>query len=162
MTSTGYANQRRRIGELESRVRQIQSQVGEVTTQSSETWHDNAPYSILVEELRVANTRLGEAHEYLQGYHIQEYPTTLDEPVVQYGTRVTMRMDDQPVSFSIVGFGDDDIDNGHILYTCPLAKVLMRKRKGDRFVAEVNRASHRFQIDGVFPLGKTEDDVKKR
>jgi transcription elongation GreA/GreB family factor len=149
MTATGHANQLAKIRELEADVRRLQSQVGDVTTQSSETWHDNAPYSILVEELRMADRRLSEAHNFLNDYVIRDYPTVLMQPIVQYGTSVALRMDGKPHEFAIVGYGEDDFDRGHIVYECPIARVITGRHQGEEFRADINRTPRLFYIERV-------------
>jgi len=149
MTTVGYANCVARVRDIETEVRKIQSQVGEVTTQSNETWHDNAPYSILVEELRLANIRLNEAHKFLGEHEIREYPTILSEPRVQYGTVVSLAMDGVGREFYIVGYGEDDFDKGKIVYACPLARVLIGRLMGERFNADINKMRRSFHIKNV-------------
>jgi len=153
MTRKGYEKIARRVAELEVEVSKIESQVGVVTTQSSETWHDNAPYSVLVEELRVADRRLSDAINDARGGKFVEYPTRIVDPIVGYGTRVLFERDGENFDFSIVGFGDSDIDKGRILYRTPIAQILMGRREGERFSDSVNGNSFEFYIKRVEALG---------
>ncbi len=149
MTHRGYQNQLERIKFLEAKVSEIESKVGEVTTQSSETWHDNAPYSILVEELGIADRRLREAHDELNGCKFQEYPSTLSEPRVSYGTRVKILRNGKPEEISIVGYGEADYEKGKVLYDCPLALTLEGKLEMRAFTAQINGKPNVFYIEKV-------------
>lgn len=153
-TSRGLNRQLAEIRLLEGKVQGIEGGVGEVTTQSSETWHDNAPYSVLVEDLRLANIRLGEAHGVLRGCEVREYPTTLSEERVGYGTRVRFRIDGKPDELCFVGYGETDMDNGFVLYDCPLAKLLVGRLKGEVFKGTINGRTSTYTIDQVRPVEK--------
>lgn len=152
MTRGGYERLLKRVGELEKEVRKIQSKVGEVTSQSSETWHDNAPYSVLLEELRIADRRLSEAIEQINDFRILEYPRVLKRQSVAYGTRVTFKQDDQVKTFSIVGYGDSDFKEGKILYRSPLAHILMRRERGETFKGKINEREFDFEIIEIQPI----------
>lgn len=142
---------RERIGELEAVVREIQGNMGEVTTQSAETWHDNAPYDVLVQELRLKNRMLNESHDILRGCQITPYPVVSDGRV-SYGTRVVFSRDSTHFDFSIVGYGDSDFDKGRILYTSPLSLALMGHMEGDSFYAIVNKEKTLIKIEKVDPI----------
>ena len=148
-TLRGLKNQIERIKLLEAKVSEIESKVGEVTTQSSETWHDNAPYSILVEELGIADRRLRDAHEELRSYVIHEYPVSLEEPRIDYGTRVKLQRNGKSEEICFVGYGETDFDKGHLAYDCPLALVLNGRLAGQAFTAEINGKSNTFFIERV-------------
>ena len=152
MTARGYDLLTGRIRDLEREVREIQSQVGVVTNQSSETWHDNAPYSILVEQLRLADTRLSDAIRDLDDFQILEYPSALSSPTVDYGTRVLFDKDGKEFDFSIVGHGESDVRKRRILYSTPIAQALIGRKKGDRFRDVVNSKEFDFYVKNVSVL----------
>lgn len=156
MTQRGYNTLRANIQELENKVRKIQSQVGVVTTQSSETWHDNAPYSVLVEDLNVADRRLTNAIRDMDGARIREYPVKLEKKVVCYGTEVRFDMDNEEQIFSIVGYGDTDLDKNKILYITPLAKALIGKKEGEKFSEKIVDRVSNFYIKEIKALGNLE------
>ena len=148
-TLRGLEKQREEIRTLERKVQEIEINMGEVTTQSSETWHDNAPYSVLVENLRIASIRLNESHDILNSCRIQAYPTILHEEMVVYGTRVKFRVDGKLDEFCLVGYGESDMDNGLILHDCPLAKLLIGRMKGETFEGTINGTNRTYSVDEV-------------
>jgi len=152
-TSKGHENLKNKAKALEKRVRDIQSEIGNATEQSSETWHDNAPYSILVEELKIADRRLNDAIAEINGCRISEYPTKLNELVVKYGTQVVFERNGDEITFSIVGYGDVDIDKGRILYHAPIAQILNGRREGEKFIANLHNEPSKFWIKNVTALG---------
>lgn len=152
MTPRGLEGFRAKIGLLEKKVKEIQSKVSEVTTQAAETFHDNAPYDTLVEELRLFNSLLGEAHDDLNNAKIQEYPRDPNPVRVSYGTRVQFLRDGEFFDFRIVGYGDSDPKQDRIVYDAPIAVTLRGHYEGDSFIANIRGEKTRIVIKKILPL----------
>lgn len=152
MTAKGLERCTARVRELELVVRDVQIKVGEMTTQSNETWHDNAPYDTLVQELGIQNQRLTEAHDAVRDYTIRPYPTTIPNKRVCYGSRVLLRRDNEELDLKIVGFGDSDYEKGRVLYTSPIAIALMDHAEGESFRAVINKVKSFITIEQVSPI----------
>lgn len=151
MTHKGYKRQVERVQELERKVREIQSKVGEVTTQTSETWHDNAPYSILVEELRLADRRFADALNEMSQFRIMEYPREVGSKVA-YGTKVELYRDSKKETLTIVGHEEGNFEKGEISYLSPLGRALVGKKVGDFFMEKIHEKTQMFKILGVYPI----------
>jgi len=72
----------------------------------------------------------------------------LPKDEIGFGSTVRVKdldFDDEE-EFVLVGAGEEDYDNGKILYTSPLAQGLVGKKAGDRVEIEVPRGTLKFEI----------------
>ncbi len=81
---------------------------------------------------------------------IISYPSEADSVVI--GTEVSLRIDNKLQSYSIVSYGDVDLDKDRILYESPLAQMLLNRKTGDKFCAEVAGRKSRIEIISIKPL----------
>jgi len=157
MTRKGLERLQARIDELERTLRETQQEVGEATRQSSETWHDNAPYDAICADIRIHDERLKEAHRSLIDCEILEYPHTLESNIVRYGSGVIFKIDHERRDFKIVGFGDSDMDKNRILYLSPLAQQLMGHKEDEIFQIELDQKRREVKIEKVYAI--TDSDL---
>lgn len=148
----GMQNHRRLISELEEKIAKLQEKVGEACSQGAETTHDNAPYEVLKNDISVLDARIREAYSFLNNAVVKEYPKSEEIICAGYGTRVIFERDGEILDYTIVGYGESNIDEGKILYDCPLALALEGHKAGERFRAEINRKISEIEIKGVYPI----------
>ncbi|HEY1065554.1 MAG TPA: GreA/GreB family elongation factor, partial [Pirellulales bacterium] len=75
-------------------------------------------------------------------------PKDMPKGEVVFGTTVVVKdldLDDQE-SFTLVGAGEEDIDEGKILATSPLALGLLGKKVGDKVEITVPAGTMRFEV----------------
>ncbi len=156
-TLRGLGRQQDKIRLLEAALNEVQKEIGKATSQSAETWHDNAPYEMLKYDINILNRRLAEAHHLLDDAQIVEYPYILSQSIVQYGAGVIFTQGEELQEYKIVGYGEEDIGKGRILYDCPLAKILIGHRQGESFDIVIHRNKSNVYIREVYLL--TEKDL---
>lgn len=146
----GLERYRKHVAGLEETITHYEKQVGEATSQGAESWHDNAPYEALRDNIKISDKRAVDARKLFTNAQIREYPRELKEPIADYGVGVRINRDGKPADFKIVGHGDTDIDKGRILYESPLAKTLIGRREGETFKAEINGRVSEIRIEQVY------------
>ena len=151
LTREGLEKKIEAIRKLERELLEVEKQLGDSCAQSSETWHDNAPYETLRDLARQTNQRLNGAHRDIRNIEIVEYPREVNGQV-KYGTGVVFERDGNVLDYKIVGHGDSDIDEERVLYEAPIAQALMSRREGESFNATVNSRVSHIKIIRVYPL----------
>ncbi|MFT4303997.1 MAG: GreA/GreB family elongation factor [Candidatus Woesearchaeota archaeon] len=152
-THQGLQNLIERAKKLERRVSQTQMQVGEATSQGAESWHDNSVYDSIVYDLQVQNRDLSNLHDLINKITIKEYPEKgVILPKVVYGSLVIFNSDGVEESFSIVGYGDEDITKDRINYETPLAGELLSKKVGDFWVSRLGNKN--CFLSEIYGLGR--------
>lgn len=149
-TSKGLERYSRKISTMGRSLTDLQRQMGEATQESSETVHDNAPFDVLRTEVNVKGRILKTSKSAINDCIIKEYPTKLDSRIVQYGVGVLFDMNLEENDFKIVGFGDEDPENGRIFYKSPLAQKLMGHQEGDRFEVNINDNISQIKIKKIY------------
>lgn len=160
-TKEGLDSQRKKIRSLESELRDREKQAEEMARQTSNVWHDNAPYESIIQEINTLSKRVLEARAELDSAEIIEYPSSVREDTVSLGTGVRFTRDNEAQEFKIVGYGEQDIGEGRILYESPLARALIGREEGEEFSAEVGGRKSEFRILGVYALGASNQGDKK-
>ena len=65
---------------------------------------------------------------------------------VMLGTTVTFLMNGEKQTWSILGYGEEDVENNIVSYKAPLARALMIKKVGDEFEAKFGIESKKLKI----------------
>jgi transcription elongation factor GreB len=97
-------------------------------------------------ELRVIDARITELEDHLFSAEIVATP---DEPPdrVTFGATVTVReRDDALKRYTIVGLAESDAASGAISWISPMAKALMRARRGDRVTVQSPAGEEELEI----------------
>ena len=123
---------RQRIKELEEEIRSMGPEFQAALTQTSETWHDNAPFDALRERQAVLATELGTLHETLHGARL----SLPKQPKDKVGVGSIVRTDQQ--SYFVAGDWSMRVGRrieGAIVISrrSPLAQAMIGKRVGDKF-----------------------------
>jgi len=150
-TKESLGEYKKTVTGLENKLRKIQATSQEVV-ESGDCWHDNAGYDLLIEDLRVQNRRLNDAHKLLNEAKIIEYPSSVDETVV-IGTRATISLDGVRREYEIVAYGDED-GKTRILYSSPIAAALIGHKIDGDFEANINGKLREIEILKIEPLKK--------
>lgn len=149
----GLEKYRRYIEGLEKTLTTYQKEVGETTSQGAESWHDNAPYEALRDNIKISDKMAVDARRLLNDAQIREYPRVLSEPaMVTYGVGVIIIRDGKELNLKIVGHGDSNIDQNRILYESPLAVAIMNKPEGETLRVRIGRRDSEIKIKKIYIL----------
>ena len=127
---------RKRITELEKAIQELGPEFYDVFNQSSETWHDNAPFDALRDRQSVLDAELQQLKSVLRS-GLLEVPKQ-KEGITGIGSRVTLEDEGGTRSQYLVA-GDwtpyaGQIKNGALVISAqaPLAQQLLGKKVGDQ------------------------------
>lgn len=121
--------------------------LGEAMNQAAETYHDNAPAEVVRDDQEVLMRRAKPLLHMLKHHVIIPYPET-DDPNVQIGSRVTIKIEnlDETFKVDIVGFRPNNPDEEEgvdmLSYEAPLAEALLDHTAGDVVVFGERRVPH--------------------
>ena len=120
-----------RINDLEQQIFALGSEFSEAVNQSSETWHDNAPFDTAVEKQSLLKYELDSLKSIAS---MAKAYTKQKTAKIQYGSLVGLEGPKQ-MKLAIGGewVGRVELD-GHSLVACmsPIAMALIGKKLGDR------------------------------
>lgn len=127
---------RARIVELENEIRALGPEFYDVFNQSSETWHDNAPFDVLRDKQSVLAAELQELKNI-----VRRAAASLPKPktnVVGIGARVTVKHVDRDIDAHYFIVGDwtfragEKVNHAVIVSTqAPIAQALLGRKVGD-------------------------------
>lgn len=125
---------RARIAELEKAIQNLGPEFYEVFNQSSETWHDNAPFDALRDRQSVLDAELQQLKKVLQS-SLPAVPKQKKD-VVGIGSLVTVETGGTRARYLIAGDWTPhagQLKDGAMVVSCnaPLAMRLIGKRTGD-------------------------------
>jgi len=70
-----------------------------------------------------------------------------DEGIVSIGSKVTIEFDDEDFEdFTILGYGESDLDENIISYLSPLGQALLNRRQGESFIFENDSFTQKIRI----------------
>ncbi len=160
-TRNGLRKIQERMQTLEEQLSEVQKKMGEAASQSSETWHDNAPFEVLRADVAIFDRRLKDELAAVVGCQIREYPQQVTGGIVGYGVNVVIIRDGKEFSYKLVGYGDEDSDLNRIRYDSPLAQALIGRSIGEKFIANINCRKSQIEIREADPI-KDEDLINPR
>lgn len=151
-TSTGIRKYEQQVKDLEARLKKLQGQVQPTIEQCGDQWHDNPTYYDLRTRIEATSRQLSEMRVPLRNACVVEYP--LETPKARLGARVTYRQDGQTKSVEILGYGEQNPEQGKVSYLSPLAKALIGHEEGEEVEFSVETRRHRLLIERIEPLQK--------
>lgn len=154
-TADGIELYRQELEVLEVRLRKKGRGLGEAAADGN-TWHDNASYESLRDEVSIDATMLNEKRQLISGAIAQEYPG--EARSVAYGTRVVFQRDGKRKDFKFVGLGHVNPDANQFSYESPIAQALMGREPGDEFEAQIGKRTSQIRILEVHAL--TDNDIE--
>ena len=155
-TSKGMTKFLNKLRGIEEELEKKYIDLGETMNQSSETFHDNGPAEAIEYEMRVLRSRITEMRRFASDSFIEEYPRTIPDKKVDYGTGVRFLRDGQLKDIKIVCYSDADPDNGRVSYESPLAQALVGHAQGEEYTAQITKGLSKIVIREVYPLNEEE------
>jgi transcription elongation factor GreA len=146
MTRAGYDKIKADLDQLHSvELPKILERVGKARAEGD--LNENAEYHGAQESRLLMEARINVLREKLARAVLLD-PKELAKDEVTFGSTVVVKdldFGDQE-KFTLVGAGEEDYDNGKILFTSPLAQGLAGKKVGDRVEIPVPQGTLRFEI----------------
>lgn len=133
-----------------SKTKEASQEMGKAAGENYD-WHDNGAYDSAMQDAHLAGTRLEEIRTRLTQAQIRSYPK-VSRGIIEYGTNVKLDIDGQQQSYAIVGFGDENPEEGRILYTAPIARAVMNRKVGDSFVAQIGPSKRQVKVLEIMVL----------
>jgi len=124
--------------------------VGEAANQSSETWHDNAPYDIAKQDLEQFARQHSELDEIVK--HAVIVPTTnISYDRVVMGTQVKYKNKLGEIRSIKIGSHIPSIESGAISCAAPTAHILMNNEVGNVVKGEIAGRAVEYEILEIAP-----------
>ena len=155
LTRRGYERTFSKLGEMEKLLNEMTHRMSEVCSQSSETWHDNAPFDAIRDTAQQMEKQLKNLRGQMSNIEIMEYPRETNG-TVRYGTKVTLERDGTPVTYIIVGYGDENSAFRRVVYEAPISQAIMGKKVDDEFTININNKPSRIKILGISPIADSD------
>ncbi|MEM6654251.1 MAG: transcription elongation factor GreA [Planctomycetota bacterium] len=146
MTRAAYDRKKAELDEMENvKMPAITEKVAEARAEGD--LKENAEYHGAREEQGMLQAKINELKAKLSKATIVD-TATLPKDEVVFGCTVTVKDLDfgDNEEFTLVGLGDEDLDNGKINITSPLAQGLVGKKVGETAEVEVPAGTNRFEV----------------
>lgn len=146
MTQTGYAKIRAEIDKLENEdMPLVRERLAEARAEGD--LRENAEYHGQRETLAMLTAKVNQLKAKLARATIVD-ESKLPRDVVAFGARVrVMDLDlEEEETFTLVGAGEEDYDQGKYLVTSPIGQGLLGKKVGDRVEIAVPKGKLEFEI----------------
>ncbi len=114
------------------------------TARSMGDLSENSEYTAAKEELGFLDSRLVEIEEKLR--NVKVITSNGKHDSVGIGNSVTVRIDNQEQTYTLVGDLEADINEGKISEKSPIGRALMGKRTGESVTVEVPAGSVEYKI----------------
>jgi len=137
------------LSKLEEKMKELSIKMSEFFEDTG-SWHDNFAYEDGSRSLNMQAERLKGLYKILNEGQIVDYPKEVNH--VQLGSKVYFEIDGEKKQFSIVGYGESDLDTKKIAYNTPLAKELILKEPGNNYKIFINKKEKQVKIINVEPL----------
>lgn len=145
-TESGYQKLKKEIETLEKIIKHdIAREIA--TAREQGDLRENAEYDSAKAKQETYMAKLGQLQERFMNARIIR-KKDLPPDIVTLGKKVKIRDSDSGEidNYTILGEGETDIDNGIISYQSPLAKALMKHKKGDIVEVQLPRGLKKYEI----------------
>ena len=149
MTRTGYDKLKAELDQLDGvEMPKLAKRVAEARSEGDLS--ENAEYHGARESQGMLQAKINLLRDKLARAHIMD-SSTANKNEVSFGCTVEVKDLDfgDLESFTLVGAGEEDYDNGRILITSPLAQGLVGKKVGDKVKIPVPAGTMKFEIVGI-------------
>mgnify|MGYP002624708720 CR=1 FL=1 len=146
MTRTGYDKIKAKIDHMENeQMPEIEKRIADARAEGD--LKENAEYHGARESQGMLQAKINLLKSKLAGADIID-PATMPKGQVVFGATVKVKDLDfgDTETFTLVGAGEEDYDEGKILVTSPLAQGLLGAKVGDKVDVEVPAGTNRFEI----------------
>ena len=146
MTRTGYEKLRKEIEHMETvEMEEITKRIA--TARAEGDLSENAEYHGARESQGMLQAKINMLRDKVARAELID-PSKLPKDKVVFGCTVVVKDldfgDDE--AFTLVGAGEEDYDEGKILFTSPLAQGLVNKKVGDKVEIDVPAGTSKFEI----------------
>ncbi len=146
----GYEGCVAKFRKLERMLREQEHLVQEAHESGGDITENNAPFEVARHESMLIQERLKRMRIPLSDPIIVEYPSKVQK--VCLGCVVTVLRDNVREKYSIVGYGDDDTEKDRILYSSPLAQLLIGHTRGEKLEGIIGGENRVYEIVRVQKL----------
>lgn len=146
MTRKGYDKLKAELEHLQSvEEPKLATRVAEARSEGDLS--ENAEYHGARESLGMLHAKMNLLRDKLSRAQLID-PANLPKGEVVFGATVVVKdlVFDDEETFTLVGAGEEDYDNGKILVTSPLAQGLVGKKVGEKVEIEVPAGTLKFEI----------------
>ena len=146
MTQTGYEKKRQELNRLETEeMPKIEKRIAEARAEGD--LKENAEYHGARESQGMLNAKIFELRDQLNRAQIMDM-SNLPKDEVVFGATIKVKdldLDDEE-TFTLVGAGEEDYDQGKIMVTSPLGQGFLGHKVGEKVDIEVPAGTLRFEI----------------
>ena len=132
-----------KLQSIEERLNMLSKEIWEVTTQSSETWHDNAWYDELMRMITMINSQKLAISKLLVNTIVIDHQSNPNRLSIAMGSTVDILMDNTLKTLIIWWF---ETLPSRVSYRSPLGSALIGKTIGDTFMISINKRQVKIQI----------------
>ena len=146
MTRKGYDKLKAELDHMENeQMPEIEKRIADARAEGD--LKENAEYHGARESQGMLQAKINLLKSKLAGADIID-PSTMPKDQVVFGATVKVKDLDfgDTETFTLVGAGEEDYDEGKILVTSPLAQGLLGAKVGDKVDVEVPAGTNRFEI----------------
>jgi len=146
MTRAGYQKLREELDRLQNvEMPIIEKRIGAARLEGD--LNENAEYHGAKESQGMLQARINVLRDKLANASIVD-PAKMPKDEIAFGATVVLRdLDcDEEETYTLVGAGEENYDEGRILVTSPLARGLIGKKKGDKVDIPVPAGTLRYEI----------------
>lgn len=146
MTAEGYARLKSEIERMENE--EMPPIIERIALAREEgDLRENAEYHGARESLALLKAKINDLKDRVNRAQIID-PNDMPRDEVRFGATVVVRRarDKKEITYTLVGAGDDDFEQGKILCSCPLAQALLGKKVGQTAEFKNPRGSQKFEI----------------
>jgi transcription elongation factor GreA len=131
ITKEGLEEARKKLKELEERLRNVLSQKGEAYQIGGDGWHDNFTFEQLIRQEEALRFQISELKAFLRKAKIIK--ERVSGKRVGIGSAVTLLFDDgKQLEYKIVGLMQSNPQKNYISYESPLGAAILGAKQGEK------------------------------
>ena len=136
------------LKEKEKQLNEASKLIGEATDQSSETWHDNAPFDVAVEKTKLLDKQYKILCEKIKNAMVVE-PQNKNYDRVIFWTKVKIAINFNAPKIITISW-ISNLQEGKISVASPLAQALLWKKEWEVAKFQIERNSNIVKILEIF------------
>jgi transcription elongation factor GreA len=131
ITKEGLEEARKKLRELEERLKNVLSQKGEAYQIGGDGWHDNFTFEQLIQQEEALRFQISELKAFLRKAKIIK--ERVGSKTVRVGSRVILLFDDgKQLEYKIVGLMQSNPKKNYISYESPLGAAILGAKQGEK------------------------------
>ena len=145
ITEEGFKNLEAELAECKSKRALIVQEISEARAHGDLS--ENAEYHAAKEKQGFNEDRIRRLEMYISKSDVIDVSKYAGSSVVMFGATVTVKsLDDEVLTFKIVGANETDADSNKISFSSPLAKAVIRKEVGDLVEVKLPKGIVEYEI----------------